>query len=649
MSEKKVKKSPKKNAVIDDSNRLNSNHITRYSLLFFALAFLLYSPTINYGFVLDDVAVIEQNKFVQNGFQGIPDILSTFYWKGYWDLNSGLYRPLSLTMFAIEWAVSPENPMIHHFINVLLYAFSIGGLYRLLSRITPTLNQWVPVVVTALFMAHPSHTEVVANIKSRDEILAFLFLVLMLNALLNFFQANKKRHLIYSILFFTLGLFSKEGAITYLPLIFLFSVLLKNRTWMQSFKTTFPFLITAIIWLSIRYLVIQSDPTPPIQYTYLDNSLVACSDSYQLATGLGIVGSYFIECFYPINLSYDYSFNQIACLQLLSLPVIGSILVLLGLIFLVIKFWRSYPIVAFGSAFFLITIALVSNVFFLIGTTYANRLTFTPSLGILIVLVASSYGIVKKIRPQLTNYLHVAFLPVGLVYLLFTVQRTPAWESNNVLFETDVATAKNSARIHFNYGTSLMKKSDEESLQKEELLRKAIGEFQKAISIDSMDHGSYVNLGVSYYRIQNYPLSIRATKKAISLNPKDTLLYGNLGDAYFSAKQLQRAVEAYKIINSSALVNDTYLNKQGTAYFQLNDFQKALQTFEKGYELSPSNGELKMNLANVYGATGNYRKAAHLLEEIYNSNPSNQNALRLLRITLIQLGDLEKLKALETK
>ena len=83
-----------------------------------AIAFLTYVNTLGHGFVLDDIAVIGENKLVHEGLAGIPRILTTFYWQGYWDVNAGLYRPLSLVMFAIEWQISPGNPFIHHLVQV---------------------------------------------------------------------------------------------------------------------------------------------------------------------------------------------------------------------------------------------------------------------------------------------------------------------------------------------------------------------------------------------------------------------------------------------------------------------------------------------------------------------------------------------------
>jgi tetratricopeptide (TPR) repeat protein len=191
-----------------------------------------------------------------------------------------------------------------------------------------------------------------------------------------------------------------------------------------------------------------------------------------------------------------------------------------------------------------------------------------------------------------------------------------------------------------------MRQSEKFSTSNGKYLEKATLEFAQAISIDSLDFGSHVNLGVCQYRLGNYQESIEATKKAITLNPKDTILYGNLGDAYFSLKQYKNAIEAYAVINASSFQNDTYLNKEGTSFFELKNYKKAISSFEKGYLIAPSNAELKLNLANAYGASGEFEKAANLLSEIYKENPGNENALRLLKITLNELGDYEKLKTL---
>ena len=110
------------------------------------------------------------------GFAGIKNIFTSDVWH-FQNLNLGYYRPLSLVSFAVEQQLFPNNPHVSHFVNVLLYSLTAFLLYFLLLKIFNRKHPLFSLVVTLLFIAHPLHTEVVANIKSRDEILSFLNLI----------------------------------------------------------------------------------------------------------------------------------------------------------------------------------------------------------------------------------------------------------------------------------------------------------------------------------------------------------------------------------------------------------------------------------------------------------------------------------------
>ena len=142
------------------------------------LAFLLYANTLGFSYVLDDFSLIKENLLTQKGIAGLTEIFKSSYRSGYYLPDNDLYRPLSKAMFAIEWELAPNSPELSHWVNVLIYA-SIGFLlYRLLFSITNN-NTWLSLVIALLFITHPLHTEVVSNIKSRDELLRFLFFLLM--------------------------------------------------------------------------------------------------------------------------------------------------------------------------------------------------------------------------------------------------------------------------------------------------------------------------------------------------------------------------------------------------------------------------------------------------------------------------------------
>lgn len=154
------------------------------ALILLVLPILLYAGALRFGYVLDDTLVLSENKFVQQGTKGIPAIFSNESLVGYLGANHDIvvgarYRPLSIASFAVEHQLFGVAPGISHFVNALLYALTALVLFRLLSTVvSPKPGQrWflsLPFVAALLFALHPLHTEVVANIKGRDEILALL-------------------------------------------------------------------------------------------------------------------------------------------------------------------------------------------------------------------------------------------------------------------------------------------------------------------------------------------------------------------------------------------------------------------------------------------------------------------------------------------
>jgi hypothetical protein len=167
-------------------------------VLLAAIGFVLYINTFHHGYALDDIAAISQNLFVKAGLKGIPDLLRTEFWH-FSNISLGYYRPLSLITFAVEWEFFKENSGVSHQINTVLYALTglfLGVLLQkwLVVPAAKTANETLDetarhnrqtqilmaTLIGVLFMAHPLHTEIVANIKGRDEVLSFLFITLML-------------------------------------------------------------------------------------------------------------------------------------------------------------------------------------------------------------------------------------------------------------------------------------------------------------------------------------------------------------------------------------------------------------------------------------------------------------------------------------
>lgn len=120
---------------------------------------------------------------------------------------------------------------------------------------------------TLLFIAHPVHTEVVANIKSRDEILAFLFLVLALSFWGNYARKPQAKTLLLALLAYTGALFSKESAVTFLAIFPLTFYFFERQKLTKAIKYSLPFFIPTLFFLTVRFAVIGTlgNNAPPDQ------------------------------------------------------------------------------------------------------------------------------------------------------------------------------------------------------------------------------------------------------------------------------------------------------------------------------------------------------------------------------------------------
>ena len=182
-------------------NFLNNKPLQIAILLLISFGF--YFNTILHDYALDDVIVITKNKFTLLGFSGIVDLLTKDTFDGYTTVKDlvagGRYRPLSVVTFALEIGFFGQNhPAISHFVNVLLYCSIVLMLFLFLDKFLFSKNSLLSFLSTLIFAVHPIHTEVVANIKSRDELMALLLTLISLYLFFTYLLNRKrKKYLIF--------------------------------------------------------------------------------------------------------------------------------------------------------------------------------------------------------------------------------------------------------------------------------------------------------------------------------------------------------------------------------------------------------------------------------------------------------------------
>jgi hypothetical protein len=253
------------------------------AIVLIIIGLVCFANSFKSEYALDDEAIILKNQYVQQGFQGIPQILSSdalasFYKQNGSDqeLSGGRYRPLSIVTFAIEQqlldsTITDDNTQLlvnkdvlpakgltyeRHVTNVVLYILTVLALLYFLRQFIFKEQPLIPFLTCLLFLIHPVHTEVVANIKSRDEILSFLFFILTFIKAFQYYETQQKKHLYFAVLFYSLALLSKEYAISILILLPMLFYIVKKDALSKSLVRTIPFFIVAFVYVLIRISIV---------------------------------------------------------------------------------------------------------------------------------------------------------------------------------------------------------------------------------------------------------------------------------------------------------------------------------------------------------------------------------------------------------
>jgi len=624
----------------------------------FVLGFLLYANTLNHDYALDDAIVIYNNMFVEDGVSGIPGILTKDTFFGFFKqegkanlVAGGRYRPLSLVMFALEVQLFGKTPFVGHLINGLLYGLTVVVLYLVLLQLfRPKQNAarayFIALAGAVLFAVHPVHTEVVANIKGRDEILALLgSLAALYYAFRAYYEKNRKFGLFAGGLFF-LALMAKENAITFLAVVPLAFYFFTKASTGHIIRQAVPLLVGAAAFLAIRFSILGVGGSEPVMemmnnpFIKVEGSrYVVFTGAERMATVLYGLGKYLQLLILPITLTHDYYPRQVGVMTFGDWQVLLSLVAYLALsVYAVIRFTKKDP-VSFAIFYFLVTISIVSNILFPVGTHLAERLLFMPSVGYAMALAILGYRLVKRraTKGKLPAYRHYAGVVgilalVAVVYAGRTITRNPVWKDNLTLFTTDIEHSPNSAKLRNAVGGELLTQSvrEPDANKQREMQQEAVGHLTEAIRIHPNYKNAHLLLGNAYNYLQQYDKSIEAYQRALSIDPGYQEARRNLGITYKDAgkyygetqNQLDKAIgylnKAYEILPEEYEV----LRLLGVAHGIKGNGLKAVEYFSMAKELKPEDAQAWYNLATAHGALGNEGLSQQYREKAYQLDPS---------------------------
>ena len=176
-------------------------------------------------------------------------------------------------------------------------------------------------------------------------------------------------------------------------------------------------------------------------------------------------------------------------------PVLMSLFAYLTLIALAVYGYEKDRVLSFGILYFLITLSIVSNIVFPIGTNMSERFLFMPSLGFCLILPYIIYRISKTGKTAF--YITAA---IALAFSVKTIVRNQVWVNDFTLFTTDVKTSSKSAKVLNAAGGALQTEAAKEKdpNKKKKMLEQAIVYLNEAVKIHPGYKNAYLLLGNTY-------------------------------------------------------------------------------------------------------------------------------------------------------
>jgi tetratricopeptide (TPR) repeat protein len=546
------------------------------ALLLALLAAALYLPSLANGYVFDDTSIVRNNPVVTE--QRYGEAVARPYWPAPPGVDRGTsnWRPLAMLSFVVErQLLGATVPMIHHATNALLYGLVVLALFPLARRLAG--RGWPALAACAVFAAHPAHTEAVAPIVGRTDLLATLGGLLALECFLRYRDGGPSgwRWLSAGALAYAIGLAGKESAAPVLLLLPAADWLLGGRRLRDLAGRPalgyLPFLGVAIAYVAVRMIVLGEATfrhTDAVDYTWLERLLFAARNAV-VSLGLLVAPTRFhhMVTTLPENAPFTYPDpNGVAVIAY----ALGGLVLGLGWLALVRRAPRGAFLWLAAVVTWLPTSGLVPA-----AAGASLRFLFLPSAffccGLALGLARVSRG-----RPALTAALGAAAALVVLAGAGMSVWRTTQWKSDATFYGAVIAERPDCYTAHYSLGTwyATRRRPD---------LEKAREHYREAIRIT----------GDSLYSVEP------------RLNLAISYELGASGQRYEAGAQLDEAARLYRELIILAPGRwEPHLNL-AVILDQAGRLAEARDHYERALELAPEHelrDEVERRLAELRGS-----------------------------------------------
>jgi Tfp pilus assembly protein PilF len=561
-----------------------------------ALSFAFYARAVSFPFInWDDPKYVTENRHIRSL---APANLGVMFSKPYF----GLYIPLTLVSYAVDYKFSHFSPAGYHATNVALHAANTALAYAVVHTVTR--DPAVALATALLFAIHPVQVESVVWIAERKNVLSgFFFLASFLAWVRSRRRSGAEKRwrgagwssapgganaqpgdgypapsgwLGASAVFFTLACLAKPSAVV-LPLVFAIYDLAEGKKPWKEPLLYLPFFAAGLVITGITVAITRGEG----DLVYHGGSLAVTMRAMAV-----VMMKYFELLLFPLRQSLLYEFPAYASVvhPHVALSSLGVAFAAVGLVYL----WRRDRRAAFWGAWYVALLLPVMNLI-PFPSLMNDRYLYLPLVGffsLIFLLLKARFG---------TGGVAVLALAAGFAFSFLNWKRQDMWSHPEALWrETQAKVAQESTAPYVNLGTHYLRTGDLES---------AIGEFEKALAISEAPE-AMSGLGTAHLQKGDPEKAASFFQRAIAIKPEDAAYHGNLGLAYKEAKQFGRAEEAYRLAIRLDPGDPAPRNNLATLYAIQGKKGEARIAFQDALQVDPAHADTLFNFTLFLADSG---------------------------------------------
>lgn len=635
-----------------------------------AAACTAYASALGGGLVYDDLAAVKGNRDLRPS----TPVVNLFF-NDFWgtplrkEQSHKSYRPLTVLTFRLNFAVHGLDSFGYHLVNFILHALVCLLYHRMCLTLLP---RWTALLAALLFSAHPIHTEAVASVVGRAELLSAVF---YLSALLfyirsrSFAGGSKEsgygwRRCLTTAALASVAMLCKEQGITVLAVCCIYELASLAPSWSSSAWTT--------TWLAskeafYRVIILGGSATAAVltrlhlngphllAFNRFDNpASVTSTPSRQLTYNYLAALNVWLLVF-PCDLCCDWTMGTVPLVTSLADP--RNLATITVYLFLAAATRAALQSDDRHRRPLLMAISLAcvpylpaSNLLHPVGFVIAERVLYLPSMGFCMLVAQGFIILCQKHR------WYSRFLKLGLALLLFSHMsksflRNFDWWSELSLYESALRVNPGNAKMLNNLG---------QALENANLIEEAHAHYTKAIRLEPNDIRGHLNLGRVLTTMRQLEKAEAAFVRALRLLPKpepnrspypirvtSSHLQVYLNFASLIAQNSSRADEADQLykeaINLRSDFTDAYLNR-GDFLLRINRTKEAEAMYERALELDENNPHLYYNLGVILMDQGRSEEAMTLFNRALEYDPDHEHALVNSALLLQESGTASQKK-----